>query len=100
MVNNPQGREIDRQLSSGEIKADFAVTSEGSHQICFANQEESINNFVFNMKTGEYTQERNQEVTKQHLLPVESQAIKVNEMIKHLRLELSDLVKSEVTLSD
>jgi hypothetical protein len=38
MVNNPQGRELDRQLGgSTELISDFLVTNGGQHQICFSN---------------------------------------------------------------
>lgn len=100
MVINPQGRELDRQMGSDELKSDFVVTSAGQHQLCFQNMQNRVVQIYIHIKTGELAESRMQEITRQHLLPVEAQAIRVNEMIQRLRSELSELVKSEVQLSE
>lgn len=52
------------------------------------------------MKSGEYSDERAQSITKQHLRPVEAQAFKVDAMVNQIRKELGELVSNEVALSD
>ena len=87
-------------MGSDELKSDFVVTSAGQHQICFQNMQNRVSQVYIHIKTGELAETRVQEITRQHLLPVEAQAIRVNQMIQRLRSELSELVKSEVQLSE
>jgi hypothetical protein len=52
------------------------------------------------IKSGEFSDERSQQITKQHLQPVEQHAAKVNAMVDQIRKELGSLVKQEMMLSD
>ena len=80
-INDPKGRELDRQLASGKLEKTFDVINGGQHQICLSNSNGQDVTVELQIKTGDLTNERSQQITKNHLRPVESQAFKVNEMV-------------------
>ena len=100
MVTDPKGKEIDRQMSSGKMVSEWEVKYQGPYQLCIQNQESSDSNIEVMIKTGQFSDERSQQITKQHLRPVEQQAAKVNAMVEQIRKELGSLVKQEMMLSD
>ena len=81
-VNDPKGRELAREMGNSRMSAKFDVIAGGQHQVCVQNQDNGENiKFELEIKTGEYSEDRSQAITKKHLQPVELQAFKVNEMI-------------------
>ena len=85
-----------------KMEKKFDVTSTGQHQICLTNSGKSKAQIELDMKVNKEWGGDNvpQAITKKHFRPVEMQAAKVNQMIDLLRKELSELVASEVELSN
>ena len=100
MVTDPKGKEIDRQMQSGKMTSEWEVKYTGPYQMCIQNQKSEDNMFELVIKTGEFSDERAQAITKKHLKPVEQQAAKINAMVEEIRKELGALVVNELQLSD
>ena len=64
MVNDPKGKELDRQMLPGKMSSEWEVKNTGPHQICLQNQGKVDVEFEFKMKSGEFTDERTQGITK------------------------------------
>jgi len=58
MVNDPKGKELDRQMQPGKMSSEWEVKNTGPHQICLQNQDKVDVEFEFKMKSGEFTDER------------------------------------------
>lgn len=82
------------------MEKSFKIENGGAYQICVQNTDVGTVSFELTVKSGEWSDDHAQAITKKHLRPVELQAYKVNEMIGQLRTELGNLVSSEVQLSD
>ena len=95
-INDPKGRELDRQMGEKKMEKKFDVHNGGQHQICIQNQESNEVKAELFIQTGEWTDDYNKVITKKHLKPVEYQAFQVNEMINQLRGEMNSLIEHEV----
>ena len=62
-----------------------------------------IFNFVLfieiSIKTGEWSEERTQKITKKHLKPVEEQAAKVDSLVEDIRKDMNRLIEYEEGVS-
>ena len=67
-VNDPKGREIAREMGEQKMTAKFDVIAGGQHQVCVQNQDSrNLQKFELEIKTGEYSEDRSQAITKKHL---------------------------------
>ena len=66
-INDPKGREIDRQMGEAKMEKKFDVSSGGQHQICVQNQETREIKVEIFLQTGEWTDDFNKVITKKHL---------------------------------
>lgn len=81
-ISDPKGREIEKQMSSGKMVKKFDVKQSGQHQICLTNQAQESVKFEMEIKTGDWSSDTAQSITKKHFRPVEAQAYKVNQMVE------------------
>ena len=78
----------------------FEAEKAGSVQICVNSNSADDIEYVFEIQTGVDTKDYDNLITKQNMRPAEAQATKVIDMVRQLRDELTNLVKSEEALKE
>jgi hypothetical protein len=98
ILNDSRGKQVAKKDKSTTLKHSFVAEKSGSVQICINSQASDTIEFDFSMTTGVDSKDYSALITKDNMRPAEAQAVKVIDMVKQLKDELTNLVQSEAEL--